>query len=111
MKYNVLLLGSGGREHALAWKIAQSPLLAEFYALPGNPGIASLAECVEGKADDFELVRRVVVEKNIDMVVCGPEDPLAGGLKNFLKGSSKMPWVSDNKPINMRDITSVSDLQ
>ena len=90
MKYNVLLLGSGGREHALAWKIAQSPLLAEFYALPGNPGIASLAECVEGKADDFELVRRVVVEKNIDMVVCGPEDPLAGGLKNFLMSSPEV---------------------
>ena len=58
MKYNVLLLGSGGREHALAWKIAQSPVLGEFYALPGNP---------------------------IDMVVCGPEDPLVEGLKDFLE--------------------------
>ena len=63
MKYNVLLLGSGGREHALAWKIAQSPMLGEFYALPGNPGINSLAKGIEGKVSDFELIRRTVVEK------------------------------------------------
>ena len=85
MKYNVLLLGSGGREHALAWKMAQSPLLGEFYALPGNPGINSLAKGIEGKVSDFELIRRTVVEKNIDMVVCGPEDPLVEGLKDFLE--------------------------
>ena len=85
MKYNVLLLGSGGREHALAWKIAQSPMLGEFYALPGNPGINSLAKGVEGKVSDFELIRRTVVEQNIDMVICGPEDPLVGGLRDFLE--------------------------
>ena len=85
MKYNVLLLGSGGREHALAWKIAQSPVLGEFYALPGNPGINSLAKGIEGKVSDFELIRRTVVEKNIDMVICGPEDPLVEGLKDFLE--------------------------
>lgn len=85
MKYNVLLLGSGGREHALAWKIAQSPMLGEFYALPGNPGINSLAKGIEGKVSDFELIRRTVVEKNIDMVICGPEDPLVGGLRDFLE--------------------------
>ena len=85
MKYNVLLLGSGGREHALAWKIAQSPMLGEFYALPGNPGINSLAKDIEGKVSDFELIRRTVVEKNIDMVICGPEDPLVGGLRDFLE--------------------------
>lgn len=84
MKYNVLLLGSGGREHALAWKIAQSPMLGEFYALPGNPGINSLAEGIDGKVSDFDLIRRTVVGKNIDMVVCGPEDPLVEGLKDFL---------------------------
>ena len=85
MQYNVLLLGSGGREHALAWKIAQSPMLGEFYALPGNPGINSLAKGVEGKVSDFELIRRTVVEQNIDMVICGPEDPLVGGLRDFLE--------------------------
>ena len=93
MKYNVLLLGSGGREHALAWKMAQSPLLGEFYALPGNPGINSLAKGIEGKVSDFELIRRTVVEKNIDMVVCGPEDPLVEGLKDFLESC---PDVKDD---------------
>ena len=91
MKYNVLLLGSGGREHALAWKIAGSPLLGQFYALPGNPGINSLATAVEGSAGDFDLIRRTVVDKHIDMVVCGPEDPLVGGLKDYLFSCSDVP--------------------
>ena len=84
MKYNVLLLGSGGREHALAWKIAASPRLGNFYALPGNPGINSLAVGIDDSVSDFDLIRRTIVEKKIDMVVCGPEDPLVGGLKDFL---------------------------
>ena len=87
MKYNVLLLGSGGREHALAWKIAQSPLLGNFYALPGNPGINSLATGIPGSVGDFDLILNTVVEKDIDMVVCGPEDPLVGGLRDFLLSS------------------------
>ncbi|HJB43778.1 MAG TPA: phosphoribosylamine--glycine ligase [Candidatus Coprenecus merdipullorum] len=91
MKYNVLLLGSGGREHALAWKISQSPLLGNFYALPGNPGINSLAEGIDGSSGDFELIRRTVVEKHIDMVVCGPEDPLVNGLKDFLESCQDVP--------------------
>lgn len=91
MKYNVLLLGSGGREHALAWKIARSPLLGEFYALPGNPGINALAKGVGGSAGDFDAVRRTVVDKHIDMVVCGPEDPLAGGLKDYLLSCPDVP--------------------
>lgn len=90
MKYNVLLLGSGGREHALAWKIAQSPLLGNFYALPGNPGINSLATGIEGSVEDFGLISRTVAEKNIDMVVCGPEDPLVGGLREYLMSSEKI---------------------
>lgn len=90
MKYNVLLLGSGGREHALAWKISQSPLLGNFYALPGNPGINAVAEGIEGSAGDFRLVARTVVEKDIDLVVCGPEDPLVNGLKDFLMASAEV---------------------
>lgn len=84
MKYNVLLLGSGGREHALAYKIAKSPMLGKFYALPGNPGINSIAEGVEGSVSDFDLILKTVVEKDIDLVVCGPEDPLVNGLRDFL---------------------------
>ena len=90
MKYNVLLLGSGGREHALAWKIAQSPLLGEFYALPGNPGINTLATGIDGSVTDFDLIRRTVMEKQIDMVVCGPEDPLVNGLKDYLMSFSEI---------------------
>lgn len=84
VKYNVLLIGSGGREHALALKIASSGLLDKFYALPGNPGIASVAECLPGKPTDFEAIKGVVEEKSIDLVVVGPEDPLAEGLKDYL---------------------------
>lgn len=90
MKYNVLLLGSGGREHALAWKISRSPMLGNFYALPGNPGINALAAGIEGSVRDFDLILRTVVEKEIDLVVCGPEDPLVGGLKDFLMSSDSL---------------------
>lgn len=90
MKYNVLLLGSGGREHALAWKISRSPMLGNFYALPGNPGINALATGIEGSVGDFDLIVRTVVEKEIDLVVCGPEDPLVGGLKDFLMSSDSL---------------------
>lgn len=90
MKYNVLLLGSGGREHALAWKISRSPMLGNFYALPGNPGINALATGIEGSVGDFDLILRTVVEKEIDLVVCGPEDPLVGGLKDFLMSSDSL---------------------
>ena len=84
MSYKVLLLGSGGREHALALKIAQSPELSEFYALPGNPGISKVARCIKGSVNDFELVKSIVKEKTIDMVVVGPEDPLVNGLRDYL---------------------------
>lgn len=84
-KYNVLLIGSGGREHALALKISQSPLLQNFYAFPGNPGMASVAECIPGKPTDFQEIKRIVEEKSVDLVVVGPEDPLAAGLKDYLE--------------------------
>ena len=84
MSYNVLLIGSGGREHALAYKISQSPNLSKFYALPGNPGIAQYAECIQGGVNDFDKIKEVIKERGIDMVVVGPEDPLVNGLRNYL---------------------------
>ena len=93
MKYNVLLIGSGGREHALAWKISQSSLLNRLYALPGNPGISEVAESVEGKAGDFDSIKKAVVQKNIDLVVVGPEDPLVNGLRDFLEADEKTKSV------------------
>ena len=81
---NILLLGSGGREHALAWKIAQSALVETLYVAPGNAGTAEVAINVDGlKADDFEGVARFVLDKAIDMLVVGPEDPLVKGVSNY----------------------------
>ena len=81
---NILLLGSGGREHALAWKIAQSALVETLYVAPGNAGTAEVAINVDVlKADDFEGVARFVLEKSIDMLVVGPEDPLVKGVSNY----------------------------
>ena len=71
----LLLLGSGGREHALAWKIAQSPKIEKLYIAPGNAGTQEVGENVAIKADDFEAIKAFVLEKGIDMLVVGPEDP------------------------------------
>lgn len=82
----ILLLGSGGREHALAWKIAQSPKVEQLYIAPGNAGTASAGENVAIKATDFPAIRTFVLEKGIDMIVVGPEDPLVEGIYDFIKG-------------------------
>ena len=79
---NVLVLGSGGREHAIAWKIRQSENCGNLYCLPGNPGTAQVATNLAGSANDFEAVKAAVLENNISLVVVGPEDPLVSGLKD-----------------------------
>lgn len=81
----LLLLGSGGREHALAWKIAQSPKIEKLYIAPGNAGTSNVGENVAIKADDFTAIREFVVKNNIDMVVVGPEDPLVKGIYDYFK--------------------------
>jgi phosphoribosylamine--glycine ligase len=81
----VLLIGSGGREHALAWKLAQSPLLSEFYAAPGNPGIAEHATLVAVNTEDNDAVAAFCLEKAIEFVVVGPEAPLVAGLADRLR--------------------------
>lgn len=83
----VLIVGGGGREHALAWKLSQSPLLSELYCAPGNAGIASLAECLEIKADDVAALTEWAVAHKIDLVVVGPEAPLAAGLGDELRAA------------------------
>jgi len=80
----VLLVGDGGREHALAWKLAQSPLLGSLLAAPGNPGIAEHATCFAIPADDVAGIVALAVEQRVDFVVVGPEDPLAAGLVDAL---------------------------
>ena len=97
----LLLLGSGGREHALAWKIAQSPKIEKLYIAPGNAGTQEVGENVAIKADDFEAIKAFVLEKGIDMLVVGikafvlekgidmlvvgPEDPLVKGVYDFFR--------------------------
>lgn len=83
----VLLIGSGGREHALAWKLAQSPLLSKLYAAPGNPGIAEEAELVPLNAEDHAAVIAFCRDKVIDLVVVGPEAPLVAGLADDLRAA------------------------
>ena len=84
---NILLLGSGGREHALAWQLAQSPGLAKLYAAPGNPGIAEEAEIVALEVTDHAAVIAFCAERAIDLVVVGPEAPLVDGLSDSLRAA------------------------
>jgi phosphoribosylamine--glycine ligase len=84
---NVLLIGSGGREHALAWKLARSPLLGTLYAAPGNPGIAQVATLVPLDVADHAAVVRFCVEQTVRLVVIGPEAPLVAGLADDLRSS------------------------
>lgn len=96
----ILLLGSGGREHALAWKISQSPKCEQLYIAPGNAGTGNCGENVAMKADDFETIKTFCVEKAIDMVVVGPEDPLVKGIYDELKADSRtkdIPVIGPSK--------------
>lgn len=82
---NVLVIGSGGREHALTWKIAQSPLVDEIYCAPGNPGMAKIATIASLDVSDFDVVITFAKEKEIGLIVVGPEDPLANGIVDALE--------------------------
>ena len=96
----ILLLGSGGREHALAWKIAQSSKCEKLYIAPGNAGTCNVGENVAIKADDFEAVKAFVVENGIQMVVVGPEDPLVKGIYDDLKQDERtkdIPVIGPSK--------------
>ena len=97
---NILLLGSGGREHALAWKIAQSSKCDKLYIAPGNAGTSECGENVPMKADDFEAVKQFCMDKQIDMVVVGPEDPLVKGIYDDLRQdvrTSHIPVIGPSK--------------
>ena len=96
----ILLLGSGGREHALAWKIAQSEKCEKLYIAPGNAGTGNCGENVAMKADDFEAIKQFCVDKQINMVVVGPEDPLVKGIYDELKSDVRtkaIPVIGPSK--------------
>jgi phosphoribosylamine--glycine ligase len=94
---NVLLIGAGGREHALAWKIAASPMLTRLYAAPGNPGIAKEAELVPLDVADHQAVAAFCREKTIDLVVVGPEAPLVAGIADDLRAAGIRVFGSSAK--------------
>ena len=89
----ILLLGSGGREHALAWKIAQSSKCEKLYIAPGNAGTGNCGENVAMKADDFETIKQFCADKQIDMVVVGPEDPLVKGIYDNLGADGRTKHI------------------
>ena len=90
----VLLLGSGGREHALAWKIAQSPKVEKLFIAPGNAGTSTVGENVSIKATDFPALKAFALEQKIDMIVVGPEDPLVEGIYDSFTGDASTQHIA-----------------
>ncbi|MBR9846108.1 MAG: phosphoribosylamine--glycine ligase [Algicola sp.] len=91
---NILILGSGGREHTFAWKIAQSPLCNSLYVAPGNSGTTKVAKNLDIKVTDFDAIKKAVLEYKIDMVVVGPEDPLVQGIHDFFLNDNQLRQVA-----------------
>ncbi|MCR9253668.1 MAG: phosphoribosylamine--glycine ligase, partial [bacterium] len=90
---NILVLGSGGREHAISWKIKQSQKCENLYVAPGNAGTAQIAENVDVNIKDFEAVKSLVLEKQIELVVVGPEEPLVLGIVDFFKSDEDLKSI------------------
>ena len=89
----ILLLGSGGRENALAWKIVQSTKVSKLYVAPGNAGTGLLAENIDLSITDFPKIKKFVLDNNINMVVVGPEEPLVRGIYDFFQGDSELKSI------------------
>ena len=90
---NILLLGSGGREHAFAWKMTQSALCTQLFVAPGNAGTAKIATNIAVNPNDFETIKQFVLENTINMVVVGPEDPLVNGIYDFFKNDTQISHI------------------
>jgi phosphoribosylamine---glycine ligase len=90
---NILILGSGGREHAFAWKLAQSPLCDDLFVAPGNAGTALVATNVDVAYTDFEAIAALITEKRIELVIVGPEEPLVVGIIDFLQSRPELKHV------------------
>ena len=89
----LLLLGSGGREHALAWKISQSKKIDQLFIAPGNAGTKAVGTNVDIKANDFDSIKQFVIKEGINMVVVGPEDPLVNGIYDFFKNDNELKSI------------------
>ncbi len=90
---NVLILGSGGREHAFAWKISQSPLLSNLFIAPGNPGTAEIGTNLSIQVNDFDGIRQAIQENQIELLIVGPEEPLVKGIRDFLEADPSLAHV------------------
>ena len=93
-KMNVLILGSGGREHAFAWKVSQSSLCKKLLVVPGNAGTSELGTNVDIDVNDFESIKKLVLEEEIDMIIVGPEDPLVNGIFNFFQSDESLKNIT-----------------
>ncbi len=82
---NILLLGSGGREHAFAWKINQSKFCSKLFIVPGNAGTLQYGDNVDINLNDFEAIKKLCIRNKIELVFCGPEDPLVNGIYDYFK--------------------------
>ena len=91
---NVLVLGSGGREHAISWKLAQSSVLDRLYIAPGNAGTKDIGINLDIKPNDFEAIKEIVLERRIEMIVVGPEDPLVSGIVDHFAADPEMKDVA-----------------
>jgi phosphoribosylamine--glycine ligase len=91
---NILILGSGGREHTFAWKIAQSPLCKKIFVAPGNSGTAAIATNVNMGVNDFDAIKELVLNERIDMVVVGPEDPLVSGIHDYFLNDEAIKHIA-----------------
>ncbi|KHE94052.1 MAG: phosphoribosylamine--glycine ligase [Candidatus Scalindua rubra] len=106
----VLVIGGGGREHSLVWKIAQSPLVSKIFCAPGNPGISELAECINITADQIDLLCKFAVKKNIDLTVVGPEAPLVDGIVDVFGKYELKVFGPDKKAAILEDSKVFSKL-
>lgn len=89
----VLILGSGGREHAFAWKVAQSSILEELFIAPGNAGTKNLGKNIDIQPSDFHSIKTFVLENQIDIVIVGPEDPLVLGIHDFFLNDDEIKHI------------------
>ena len=98
----VLVVGSGGREHAICWKLSKSPKVDKIYCAPGNAGIAELAECVDIKAMEFEKLVAFAKENSIDLTVIGMDDPLVGGVVDIFEAEGLIQIAAYYMPQSRR---------
>ena len=91
---NVLILGSGGREHALAWKVAQSSSCNKLFIAPGNAGTSEVGQNIEINVTDFKKIKTFVVQEEVEMVIVGPEDPLVLGVFDFFQNDPEINHIS-----------------